>query len=52
MLRKHNKKFSEFFSGPPSLPPILVNCGQTVGRIKNLRPLSGKEILCRIFGFL
>ena len=34
MLRKRNKKFSEFFFRTPFAPPILVNCGQTVGRIK------------------
>ena len=52
MLRKRNENVPKIFSGPPSLTPILVNCGQTVGRIKNLRPLYGKQILCRIFGFL
>ena len=49
---KAKKKFGKKFFGPCSLPPIFVNCGRTVGRIKNLRPLCGKEIFCRIFGFL
>ena len=34
---ENGKKNFGFFSDP-SLPPILLNCGRTVGRIKNLRP--------------